>query len=178
MPAAGDGTEENPIQPKYAAELTGWRAMDYGREPVFLVYGDALAHDQLVANPDVVSPPADLSKKIGGSLSAAQNKLEQAGIPSDWLTTNMTWRTAIKGIALIFQLAQRYSGMNGERLFSSLTLDTQLGDLSAENRKKLQDVADWFEVDTSSLTATSTVRDLLREMAAQNWRAIRLGVEL
>lgn len=181
MPATGTGASRaDARRPKYSDQLTRWVGMDYGHEPAFLVWGEAIDHAALVANPDVIAAPADLNQSIGAALTNVQAKLEGFKIPADWITAGMTYKAALKGVALIFQLAQRYAGNNaGEKLLDADTLDLRFNQLSAAKRTKLREMADSFGLDRSGLDNTSTIRDFLKAMAAQNFMQIKtsLGAE-
>lgn len=181
VPKIGTGGMDDAYRPKYFSDLTGvsWNAMDYGREPHFLVSSDLTTdqHTALVANTDVIALPVNLDAQVGTNRDAVVNALEALSIPSGWVTTTMTYRRILKIVAAIMQFAQRLHGHANLRVFGSgVTLSTKFNQLPANVRTKLIETAQSMNFDTSSLSGTSTVRQILKEMADQ-WRVkdIKIG---
>lgn len=169
MPIIVDADGDRVV--KYQSELPGYSAMDYGNEPVALVASDVTGpqHSALAAHPDVIAVPADLNSTIGGALGQAQAALEAFNVPADWLTSGMTWRVAVGGVARIFQLAQRVQGHGwvARILSGGVDLSTQFGDLPFDVRAHLIVMADSFGFDRSGINASSTLRQILRALAVQ-----------
>ena len=148
-----------------------WSAMDFGLEPVMLVWADVTnpQHTALSANTDVVSLPANIDNAISaGALNSVKAALEGLNIPAGWVTTGHTYRQVLRIVAGLFQFAQRFHGLHGERLFGgSFTMETQFRDLPQAVRTKLTQAAESHDYDTSALSGTSTVRQILKFLADQ-----------
>ncbi len=163
--------------PKYSADLCAVScvSMDFGFEPVMLVAGemDAARDAAVTANADVAALPVNLDVNLtAAQVTAMQTKLEAVNIPAGWVSTALTWRQVIRTVVGMFQFAQRYNSVAGNvRLFGgTVMLDTQFSALPLSLRQDLQTTAQSLGYDTSSLTATSTVRQILKAMADQ-WGA-------
>jgi len=181
VPKIGTGTGDDAFRPKYFANLDGvaWSAMDYGLEPHFLVASELTTdqHNALVANADVIAVPANLDAQVGTNRDAVVDALETLNVPAGWVTTTMTYRKILKIVAAIMLFAQRLHGHGGIRIFGSgITLATKFNQLPAATRTKLIGAAQSMNFDTSSLSGTSTIRQILKEMADQ-WgvKDIKLG---
>lgn len=177
MPIIGDGTKLDPRRPKYRSDLDGlnWSMMDFGLEPVCIISVTdvpALTHASLVANLDVRSAPSNLDQQIGAATATVKTFLESTlGIPSNWIQSSDTYRKDIRIICAMFQFLQRLSSNLSTRLLSGgVDLDTRFNQLSANTRQQLINAADSFNFDTSSLSGTSTIRQILKAMADQ-WGA-------
>jgi len=71
-------------------------------------------------------------------------------------------------VAAVMTLAQRGYSRHLVRVFESgVTLNTTLGDLTATQRARLQDVAASFGIDYAAATLQTTVRQALRLLAKQ-----------
>lgn len=135
-------------------------------------------HSAVASNADVVSVPANLdAQPSAGQLSTVAAVLETLNIPTDWVTSGMTYRDILKGVVRFFLFAQRLNGMAGPRLFAASTLDMQLNSLNAANRQKLQDVFGSFNFSAAGVTGTTTIRRILK-IAADQWTdRIAFGTE-
>ena len=157
------------------------RGMDYGLQPVFLALCevDAAQHGLIAAQQNVTVIPANLSGTVGaGARAAVEAALEGWKIPGNWVTAAMTYRQVLKGVATIFQIAQRLHGMFGVEAFpSGVTLSTTMAQLTQGQRNALQAVVDSFGWDRSSITGATTMRQFLRAMAQQWTWPIVLGSE-
>lgn len=159
-----------------------WGMLDYGMEPAGLVVADVTTaqHNTLVANTDVTAAPVNLDNAI--SAAAAQttkDKLETYGIPANWIVTGMTWRQILRATIAIFRVAQRFSGLGATRLTPpGVTLSTPYSDMPVEYRDMLLLAIDELGYDRSGLTAQSTLRDLLTQIAGQGVPASILGVAI
>lgn len=179
MPMAGTGTEEDPRMPKYLP-AESWGAIDYGHEPVCLVRGVVTAeeHTTISSMPDVTTVPSNLDSTIGANLSAAKSELLSFDIPSFWMTSGMTWGQALKIVAVIFQLSQRFNGQNaGARILQGITLNTTFSSLSVNARQKLTNMSDSFGFDRSGITGSMTIEQILYELATQWAGSINLNGE-
>jgi hypothetical protein len=161
-------------RPAYVADLSPrpeCRWMDFGMEPVFLLAAEVTAeqHATLAAQSPITVVPLGLAQNVGNDLVAVQSAIESWNIPAQWVTSGLTYRQVLKGVATIFQFAQRLAAMFRVRAFPpGITLDTTVSQLTQAQRDKLAAVSDSFGWDRSSVTGTTTMRQLLRG-AAQQW---------
>lgn len=164
------------LRPAYVNDLVPrpiYRCMDYGMEPVFLLAADVTPaqHATLAAQSPITVVPNALAGNVGDDLAAVEAAIESWNIPAHWVTAGMTYRMVLKGVATIFQFAQRLHGMFGVRAFPpGITLSTTVGQLTQAQRDKLAAVSDSFGWDRSGVTGATTMRQLLRG-AAQQWNA-------
>lgn len=161
-----------------------WSGMDFGLEPVMLIRADVTGaqHTTLSANADVISIPTNIDANItAGALPAVKAALETLNIPAGWVTTSFTYRQVLRIVAGLFQFAQRHHGVHLERLFSGgFDLDTQFSALPLAVRQRLIATASTLEYDTSGLSGSNTIRQILKNVADQ-WGSKPIfigGVEL
>ena len=163
-----------------AGATSGYRCMDYGLEPVFLCVAEVSAaqHAAIAANAPITVVPADLSGNVGGQRANVEAALESWNIPGTWVTSGMSYREVLRGVATIFQVAQRLHGLYGVRAFPpGITLGTTMAELTQAQRNALAAVNDSFGWDRSQVTGATTLRQWLRG-AAQQWQgAVLLGGE-
>lgn len=181
-PLSGSGTKLDPRRPKYAADAESrdipWAMMDFGAEPLCLFSADIPddLHAQFAAQPDVLALPLNLDQAIGAQLTTVQNALESRNIPAQWILDTHTYRQVIRIVAQLCQFLQRLNGLTASRLFKSgITLDTRFNQLSVTMRQLLVDAATSFNYNTSSLSGTSTLRNILKTMADQ-WSQIEMFI--
>jgi hypothetical protein len=181
VPKIGDGlSRATAFRPKYTdagslgvgLDLVNWSAQDYGAENVMVLGCDVTAeqHTALSAQADVLAVPANLDSTISAlALTSIQNKLEAVHLPSEWVTTSMTYRQALRTLIKIVQFASRYQAVTGNQwLFvGGVTLDTRFNQLTQAVRQNLRDVAASLNLDTSGITGTMTLRQILRLIADQ-----------
>lgn len=164
--------------PKYFANLTNKRqCIDFGLENFMIVRASVTQaqHDSISSFLDVDYFPSNLDENLTvTSANIISLKLEAKNIPSDWINTTFTYRQVLKRIIAIAQFLQRFNGIIGNtRLFSTgITLETRFNQLPVRVRNALVNTANDMGFDASSLTATSTLRTILKEMFAQ-WLARR-----
>ena len=181
VPRIGTGIVDDEFKPKYFSALTGvsWSAMPFGKEPFHLVVSNLTPaqHTTLVENSDVVAIPENIEAQVGTNRVAVVNALEVFNIPAGWVTTAMTYRFILKIVCAIFQFAQRLHGHANLRIYESgITMSTQFRNLPENMRTSLLGAAQSMNFDTSSLSGTFTIRQILKAMADQ-WgtRAIHIG---
>lgn len=160
-----------------------WGMIDFGLEPAALVAADLTTpqHNALIANLDVTSVPVNLDNAIGASAAqTAEEKLESYGIPANWLVTGMTWRRILRATIAIFRVAQRFNGLGATRIVvPGVTLSTPYSAMPVDYRSMLLQAIDDLGYDRSTLTAQSTLRDLLTSIAGQSVPAsLLMGVEI
>ncbi len=178
MPITGAGTQANPRQPKYAStDLSGadWTGMDFGNEPVMIVA--TATNAALSAESDVLTIPLNLDQNLtADAVTTAETYLENLPLPGDWITTSMTYRQVVRTVCQFFMLWQRCQGLGLARLFTGgVTLSTTFGSLPAATRTLLLNAANSLSLDTSSLTGTSTMRQIFKAVAPQISGQIRLS---
>lgn len=152
---------------------------DYGLIDYTLQVADVTAaqHADLIANADVVALPVNLDSTIGANLATVQAALEARSIPSEWVTSGMTYRTLLRAVCALFQLGQRYHSIYQLRLIESgFTLNSTIGDLPVAARQRLADIAQSFGFDTSSITLSTTIRAALRILFQQWTGTLHLGL--
>jgi hypothetical protein len=146
-------------------------AMDYGVEDLFLVKADLTAAQRtaLSAQADVLVVPTNLDANVSAlAVNRIQTQLEAANLPAEWVTTSLTYRQVLRVVRKIIMFRQRLRGDFGEALFGGgVTLDTRWNQLSAGVQQRLRDAAASFNLDTSSITNNSTMRQILRVVASQ-----------
>lgn len=165
MPVAGTGARGDPFVPKYIPALGVtwlWVAtpLEWG---VVWATASPAQETAVGANADaIVVPPLD--NLI--ALVATQNALESLNVPAQWLTAGMTYRTVLRVIVGMAAFAQRCEGL-GQRLALAGNLDKTVGSLSVAVRNNLSAAADSLGLDRTSITGTTTVREVLRILGQQ-----------
>lgn len=180
VPVVGTGTKSNPRTPKYFTDgtitSTSWTANVYGFEPWAIVAADlSPADDTIIVNePDAFALPFDLSPLLTApQVTNVQAKLEAANIPSGWVNTSLTWTLVVRTVLGMFEFFQRYSGIYAKQtglvptsLFTGgVTLDSTFGSLPSANQNALTGSAQSFGISTAGLTASTTMRTILKAMA-------------
>lgn len=186
VPVVGTGASvSNARRPKYFNARDGiissgqsWSALDFGLEPVMVVGANLTLSDDLliVGQPDVTAFPFDLAPTLTtGEVIAIRTKLETLNVPALWVNTSLTWLFVLRTILGMFTFLQRYAGIyaaqNGTpppSLFGGgVTLNTTFGALPALVQAALLEAARSFLIPTTGLTATTTLRVILRNLADQ-----------
>jgi hypothetical protein len=151
-----------------------WSMVDYGAEPVCVVKVLNIVnadHNTIAADPDVTVVPTTLSNTVGGALNTVQTALEANNIPSEWVTSGMTYQQVLKGVLGLFQFQQRVYGMAPTlTLFDpndNITMSTQIKNLPAQVRTVLQTAAESMGFVVSDLTGNDTMRDFYRTLRQQ-----------
>lgn len=143
--------------------------MSFGNEGTMLVCADtdAATHATFAALPRVIQLPEDLDQKLTG-VATLRTALEARNIPAHWITTSLTYRQALRGLIGIFQFAQVYHAQTRRRLFQdSVRLTTRMNQIPLAERNRLSEVAAKTGLDTSGVTGTTTVRQLLKLLGDQ-----------
>lgn len=155
----------------------GFHLIPYGAENVCILAADvdAATHATISADPQVSSLPANLANNLtAGAVTQAQTFLDGLNIPSQWVSTSLTYTQLVRIIGSLFEIAQMFEGSIGSIFTGGVTLATQFQALPANVRTTLQQIATSRGWDTSGLTATSTVRQILKFMADQFPNPIQL----
>lgn len=182
VPVIGTGaTKQDARRPKYFADGTvtaNWSGMDYGFQPWMIVNADLSVSDDnlIVSEPDAFAIPFDLAPTLNaGQVTAVKAKLEAINVPAGWITTSLTWLIVLRTVLSMFGFFQRFGAIyatdnNGTIInpFSGgVTLDSTFGSLSLAVRNALTKTALSFNLDTSGITAGSTLRQILKNVADQ-----------
>lgn len=180
MPVIGTGASRaDGRRPKYDdTDLLGitWSMMDFGNEPFCIVAADVTPsqHTTLAAHADVLSPPADLDQQIGLQLTTVQNALETANMPANWVQSTHTYRTVVRAAAAFCQFMQRLQAFYTGKIFTGgVTLSTTFGSLPAGVRTVLIATANDLNFNTSSLSGSSTLRQIIKAMGDQ-WPSLEI----
>lgn len=149
-----------------------WSSKDYGLLDACIVAADVTEaqHAELAAYPDVAAAPADLDRQIGTALPAVKNVLEALQVPSEGITTKMTFRQVLRMVCGLFALAQQYHAMHDEPLLDEEAgLDAVWALLPIARRQKLLATAKAMHYHTAGIAPTWTMRKILKHLAAQQW---------
>jgi len=169
----GAGTEQDDRRGKYTDLATSFSCTDYGFQPVMICAMDVSgANDTFInAQSDATRLPDNLDSTISaGALTVVQNALENRNIPAGWVTAGLTYRELLRTVDGFFAFMQRYLGVTGKKLpvfGGSVTLNTQFNDLSQTLKNELASTAQSLGLDTSQLSGTNTLRQILKNIADQ-----------
>ncbi|MBA3843513.1 MAG: hypothetical protein H0X39_13040 [Actinobacteria bacterium] len=158
--------------------LNPWEARDYGNEPAMLLASDLSDADDatLTSQSDVTKFADNLDAALGANLATMQAALAALNIPGQMLTATSTYRETVRGIMGVFGVAQCMQG-KGYNIFSpGITLSSTMASLPAAARTALSACGTALGYVISSVTGTSTVRDLLSLMMVQASPSPMLGV--
>lgn len=177
MPAGTD--DIGGRAPKYFTTIspTPMVAMDYGDEPVFLVAVKDVppaVHTALAGFSDVTVVP-DLQQNVGAQLATVQARLDSFNIPSQWVTSGMSYGSVCRYVAIFFLITQVLTQrLNRPRLFGgSVTLGTTWNQLPQGVRTDLLDLAAALNFDTTGMSGSTTVRQILKALADQ-WPSVSI----
>lgn len=175
LPIEQAGNARGPKYLKWRFDPSGldvfWSGMDYGLIPKMLVVADVTTaqHNGLSAQPDVLSLPADIDNTVTSqALPAVQTGLESLKIPGNWVHTSHTYRDILRMVGGLFQFAQRHHGLHDQLIVpDNIDLSKTWGDLPLEWRQNLAATADSFGYDYSGVTASTTIRAILKNLSDQ-----------
>jgi hypothetical protein len=176
MPQTGTGVGHDDIRAKYADTLADsglyWESSKFGADATYIVYVrdiDAATSATLSGDAAVTAlPPLANTIPNQGTLNTVKSKLEALNVPAGWVQVGMTYQTVLHYTFAFFQILQRWVGMGGAAVFGGgVTLDTQFGSLSATAQQRLRDVAAWFGMNFTSVTAATPLRTILKTLADQ-----------
>lgn len=126
-------------------------------------------HTLLAAQSDVISVPVNLDSTIAQNVrNNIRAQLDLWLIPSAWVITGMSYRIICRTLLNIWQFHNRYVGSTGVRLFDgSLILATQWQAIPVAVQDGLLAAAASMNLNTSGLTPTTTVGQILKSLADQ-----------
>jgi len=181
VPAVVTGSGENTDRTVKYFNTMGLRfaAMDYGLNNLFLVAADLLPADDaaITANADVFAFPFNLATTVGGgNVTSAQNALEAALIPAQWVNGSMVWSQIARTVAGMFQfmqrLAQFLSPILGPNpvIDSSSKLNAQFGSLPSNIQQAILGACTSLGYSTANIQSNTQLRAILKDLADQ-WGA-------
>jgi hypothetical protein len=149
-------------RPKYLADMGVPRKMvDFGDTAIVWADTTTLQDEEIDAHADArLIPPLDNTIN-SGALNVVQASIEGMNVPAHWVSAGMTYRTVLRILVGMAQLAQRMQGL-GIPLAIAGNLDTQLSSFSQNVRNALARAADDLGLDRSGVTGSTTVREALR----------------
>ena len=181
-PVTGSGTTpRDPRRPAYISDLgVRWAGMDYGAQPIYLVAADLTSADDasVTAHADVFAFPFDLGGSVGGgNVTTAQNALEAAFIPAQWVNGAMQWGQVARTVAGMFQFMQRLNFYLGNEVVidTSAKLNIQWQTLPSNIQQAIINAAASLNY-VFNPQPTDQLRALLKNLADQ-WgnRAFQLN---
>jgi hypothetical protein len=137
----------------------------YDGQPLAFICCDVTTaqHSILAAKSDVLTIPTNLDNTItSGAISTVETFFGGTKIPTGWITTNYTYRTIVRVTVGMFMFAGRLGvKLKIRRFLDSFPLSTTLAQLPVAARNKLENTADSFGIDYSSLTGSDSIKDAL-----------------
>lgn len=185
LPISRIGSSRGPKYFKWRHNPTGidcrWNIIDYGLIDQCIVCADVTPtqHTALAANADVLAIPANLNSKLTATaVNTAETYLEGIGMPAQWVSTTYTYREVLRIVAGCFLYMQRVTAILGRGItLTGGVLGLQMQNIAADIRLAMQQAADEQGFDYSAVTATTTVRQVLKAMAdAWGDRPIHMGI--
>lgn len=181
MPMTGTGSSHlDPRIPKYKSEFGAfqWQGpVDYGSQDacIIAIDTDAAVQTTLSAHADDTAVPANLdSSPSAAAVTTTQSALEALAIPAGWVNTSLTWRTIVRVVLGMFILNQRYWVIsanqlgNGRRsIFDNVSLSSTVSQIPAQARAWLDQAAASMNLDSSSITGATTIRQMLQIFGQQ-----------
>lgn len=171
VPTIGSGSgPTDPIRPAYLPDVV-WGCITYGSESVALVYADVTTeqHNALITNADVLSAPINLDSVLtSNAVTTIRAFLENLNIPAGWVNASRTYRDVVRIVGGVFQVNQSYTGQRNIGMFSEgLDLTRTYTSLSQSIRNALVQIGVNLDLDSSNITGTSTLRDILVDLGQQ-----------
>lgn len=172
--------------PKYEPAGPSW-AIDLGEagqdECLLGAYTTTEEHLAAQNATDVLCIPEDLDNAVGGAKNVVQQELETRNMPSDWVTPATLWRDVVRRVAALALFLQRISGIMGRstgsipKLFAGNTLDNPV---PVAFRAPAMQAAVELGIDTTGITATSTVREVFARVTSEDRGATVnfMGIEI
>jgi hypothetical protein len=185
MPIERIGSARGPKYLKWKYDTTGidcrWNLIDYGLIDQAIIAADVTnqQHTALAANSDVLAIPSNINSTLTATaVTTATAYLEGIGMPAQWVTTSHTYREVLRIVAGCFLYLQRVTAILGRSIvLTGGVLGLQMQNIAADIRAAMQQAADEQGFDYSSVTATTTVRQVLKAMAdAWGDKAIYMGI--
>lgn len=151
--------------PPSMPQMAGRQYLYYGQLSYVLVHlpnVDQVTHDVLVANPDVIAFPENLSNTVGGNRNTVEAALESVKVPSSWITPQTTYAEILTRMRKLFQFTQRFHAWFAKRVMNAIwDNDTQLDQLPGFLIEDIQDACNSMSIDHSGITANMPIRDAI-----------------
>jgi hypothetical protein len=174
VPNIGAGTRADPHRPKYVdergvmtvlgAKVDNWTTVDFIDTAVVWADTSPAQDAALGADTEVrVIPPLDDTIAV----NATKQELEDMGMPAQWVTAGMTYRTVLRFVVGMAQLLQRASTIFGSSISPAGKLDLTLGSLSQTLRDALAQACDEFGINRTGMVGSTTLREALRDFGQQ-----------
>jgi hypothetical protein len=153
--------------------------IDYGNVDYYLVCADIqnADHNNLILNSDVLSIPVNIDQNLtSGAVTTARDFLETINIPGNWITTTDTYRGVLRSLCGIFQIMQRVTAITNIKIdWLTVTLNTQWQDLGPVWRDAITQAVNEKGFDSSGVTNTTTLRQILKYLGDQFYGSINMG---
>lgn len=158
-----------------------WNMIDYGLIDQCIAVADVTTaqNTTLAANSDVLAIPANINSTLtAAAVTTAEAYLENIGMPAQWVSTSFTYREVLRIVGGCFLYMQRVTAILGRSItLTGGVLGLQMQNIAADIRAAMQQAADEQGFDYSGITATTTVRQVLKAMAdAWGDQPIYLGI--
>lgn len=195
----GDSTRRGPSyvawsfdpDPSNNVAVDDWVLYDYGNHPWALVAVEAADanHALLAAKANVRQIPANLDTNVGAAnRDTVRAYLEAMALPGTWVVNGTQWREVVRTVCGCFTVGQRYDALIptdpttgqpteptfGQRLDGNLNVQWQ--NIPQAVRDRVLAICAEFGYSTAGLTPTTTVRNILKNLADQ-WvgRTVQFG---
>ena len=185
LPIMRVGNSRGPKYLKWRDNATGincrWNMIDYGLLDQAIVAADVTSaqHTTLAAKSDVLAIPTNINTKLTATaVTTAETYLEGIGMPAQWVSTSYTYRQVLRIVGGCFLYMQRVTAILERPItLTGGVLNMQMQNIAADIRAALQQAADEQGFDYSGVTATTSVRQVLRAMAeAWGSKPILMGI--
>ena len=123
--------------------------------------------------------PTNLNTKLNATaVTTAETYLESIGMPAHWVSTSYTYREVLRIVGGCFLYMQRVTAILGRAItLTGGVLGMQMQNIAADIRAAMAQAADEQGFDYSGVTATTTVRQVLKAMAdAWGDKPILMGI--
>jgi len=171
VPLEGAGTDLDPRRPKYVPALgVDWAMVDHGEAAIVWANATPAQSASIGTHADaLVVPPLGNAINVAATATA----LEAMNIPAQWLSAAMTYRVVLRIVIGMAQLLQRLDGRGQKLTLTPAVLDLTVAQIPAGTRANISDAINSLGLDTSGISGTTTVREVLR-MIGQQFAAKRI----
>jgi hypothetical protein len=168
------GGRSNHRFPKYFPypHQFNWSLLDYGLHDIAVIWANINpATDTILqAASDVHAFPVNLDTNLGaGILTALKTKLESNfNVPMDRFTIANTWRDILRVTWRAFKFGCVHHAQTGGKIFTTgVTLDSTFSSLPVAARQRLLATANFLNLNTSTLSGSSTLRQIMNAISDQ-----------
>ena len=185
LPMIGSGAKGDYNRPKYSGRDTLGPGLnlhgsvtDFGEGGCLWVLDETpeeqSARTALIGQPDVLAFPPNLDGPVSSTaLPIVQDALERFNMPVAWITTGHTYRQVLGAIIRVSMLLQRHHGLRvsahrAPRLFEpGVTLNSRWNEFTQETQEQLLAMADSFKIDSTGVTGTMSLWEILLTLGAR-----------